>query len=154
MKKIIIWLVVVVVIIVGVVWLLNRNGSSSAAAPMIPAATSTSPVPVTLNTTTSSSLGTYLVASNGMTLYQYSKDTAGVSNCTGSCATAWPPYTVSASTSLTGGTDVSGSISTITRTDGSVQVEYNGKPLYFWQGDSQSGDATGQNINGFTIVQP
>lgn len=33
------------------------------------------------------------------------------------------------------------------RTDGTVQVTYNGWPLYLWQGDSVPGQATGQGIN-------
>jgi predicted lipoprotein with Yx(FWY)xxD motif len=155
MKKIIMWLVVLIVLVVGVVWLLNRGGNAnSSAAPMIPASAPTSQTPVTINTATSPTLGTYLVASNGMTLYQYAKDTSNVSNCSGSCATAWPPYTVVDSAGLLGGTGVNGAIATITRADGTTQVEYNGKPLYFWQGDSKSGDTTGQNVNGFTVVQP
>src|ERR1700693_3978207 len=41
-----------------------------------------------------SSVGQYLVDSSGNTLYNYSADTAGVSNCIGSCSAAWPAYTV------------------------------------------------------------
>jgi predicted lipoprotein with Yx(FWY)xxD motif len=109
---------------------------------------------IVLNTSTNSSIGTYLVATNGMTLYQYSQDTSGVSNCSGQCATFWPPYTVSTSGSLAGGIGINGTISTITRADGKKQITYNGKPLYFWQGDSKSGDTTGQNVNGFFVAKP
>src|ERR1044071_1378559 len=39
-------------------------------------------------------LGAFLVGPNGMTLYLYTKDTPGVSNCYDKCATAWPPLLV------------------------------------------------------------
>lgn len=161
------WIIIILIIIVGGIWWYSSNNSSisqapavnqiqSVAAPSSPAtisATSTQGT-VVLNTTTSASLGTYLVAANGMTLYQYAKDAPGVSNCSGQCAAAWPPYTVSSGTSLEGGTGVHGAISTITRTDGTRQVTYNGVPLYFWQGDSKTTDATGQNVGGFSVVKP
>ena len=106
-----------------------------------------------LSTATNKSLGAYIVAANGMTLYKYSKDTPGVSNCSGSCIAAWPPYTVSTS-SLIVGKGINGSLSTITRASGTMQLTYKGLPLYFWQGDSKAGDTTGQKINGFSVVKP
>jgi predicted lipoprotein with Yx(FWY)xxD motif len=50
------------------------------------------------------------------------------------------------------GTEVSGTISTISRADGITQITYNGVPLYFWKGDSKPGDKTGQNYNGLWFV--
>jgi predicted lipoprotein with Yx(FWY)xxD motif len=79
-----------------------------------------------------------------------------VSNCTGACATAWPPYTVSAAaaTTLTANPGIAGGIGTIKRADGSLQVTYRGLPLYFYTGDSKPGDTTGEAVNGFTEVAP
>src|SRR5262249_11557545 len=97
----------------------------------------------------------YLVAANGMTLYHFTKDTPGVSNCSGQCAVQWPPYTVSSSTAaagLPGGSAVGGTISTIVRSDGTMQVTYNGEPLYFWYKDVNPGDTTGQNVGGVWFV--
>ncbi len=104
---------------------------------------------------TSDSVGTYLIASNGMTLYTYNKDTTGVSNCTGGCASAWPPYTVT-DISVLGNLEagVTGTAGTITRADGTMQVTYNGMPLYFFESDAVSGDTTGNGVNGFTIAKP
>jgi predicted lipoprotein with Yx(FWY)xxD motif len=91
-----------------------------------------------------------------MTLYQSTKDAIGVSNCTGACATAWPPYTVSAAAAatLTADPGVAGKIGTMKRADGSLQVTYRGLPLYFFTQDTKPGDTTGEAINGFTEVAP
>ncbi len=97
------------------------------------------------------SLGSILVNSHGMTLYLSDADSSGKSNCTGSCASAWPPLTGAATVGA--GADVS-KLSTITRSDGSKQLAYNGHPLYTWTGDSKAGDTTGQGTNGFHVVSP
>lgn len=79
---------------------------------------------------------------NGMTLYTFRNDDTDVSNCYGDCATAWPPFLASASAQPEGGLDI------IERNDGSLQYALNGKPLYFWAGDSQIGDTTGDGVGG------
>jgi predicted lipoprotein with Yx(FWY)xxD motif len=102
------------------------------------------------------SLGTLIVAgSNGMTVYQFSKDTKdnGKSACSGGCATTWPPLTVAAGATPTGDTGVTGKIGTITRDDGTVQVTYNGLPLYFFSGDKAVGDSNGVYAN-WSAVKP
>ncbi|MBU6447507.1 hypothetical protein KGQ24_01535 [Patescibacteria group bacterium] len=87
-----------------------------------------------------------------MTLYIYTPDKPGVSNCTGQCAIYWPPYTVSAAAGLTAATGISGKLGTITRADGTTQLTYNDKPLYFYAKDSKPGDTTGQNVGGIWFV--
>jgi predicted lipoprotein with Yx(FWY)xxD motif len=100
------------------------------------------------------SIGTVLVAgSNGMTLYTFTKDTkdSGKSVCNGDCAVTWPPLT--ASGNPTAGTGVTGKLATITRDDGSIQVSYNGLPLYFFKNDKAPGDANGVYTN-WEAVKP
>ncbi|MGZ6274077.1 MAG: COG4315 family predicted lipoprotein, partial [Candidatus Limnocylindrales bacterium] len=81
---------------------------------------------------------TVLVAgSNGMTVYTFTNDTAGngKSACSGGCLTKWPALTVAAGATPTAGDGVTGTLGTITRADdGTLQVTYNGLPLYFYQG--------------------
>jgi predicted lipoprotein with Yx(FWY)xxD motif len=49
---------------------------------------------------------------------------------------------------------VTGTFGTLTRADGSIQVTYNGLPLYGWQGDTKAGDVTGHGVNGFSVAKP
>ena len=83
-----------------------------------------------------------------MTLYTYSPDTTGVSNCTDSCAANWPPYVVTSAANLVAESLIGGTLATLTRTDGSTQVTYNGHPLYFYIQDKNSGDVKGQGVGG------
>jgi predicted lipoprotein with Yx(FWY)xxD motif len=100
---------------------------------------------------------TVLVAgSNGMTVYTFTKDTAGngQSACSGGCLTKWPALTVAAGAAPTAGNGVSGTLGTITRADnGSLQVTYNGLPLYFYSGDAAPGDTNGSYTN-WNLVKP
>jgi predicted lipoprotein with Yx(FWY)xxD motif len=112
-------------------------------------------VPPVLKSSSDTKLGNFLVASNGMTLYKYTKDSNGTTTCYGACAVNWPPYIVSSNEPLMADNGISGALSTITRADGSVQLTYNGMPLYFWKNDKKAGDTTGQNVGGvWFVVKP
>jgi predicted lipoprotein with Yx(FWY)xxD motif len=84
-----------------------------------------------------------LTNSAGLTLYWFVPDPSGKSVCYGSCAAYWPPVTGTPSA----GPGVTGTLGTITRTDGTKQATYNGHPLYTYIGDSAAGTANGNNIN-------
>jgi predicted lipoprotein with Yx(FWY)xxD motif len=100
---------------------------------------------------------TILVAgSNGMTVYTFTNDAAGSgkSACSGGCLTKWPALTVASGAAPTAGTGVAGALGTITRADdGSLQVTYNGLPLYFYAGDHAAGDTNGSYPN-WNLVKP
>lgn len=130
------------------------TATSSVSTTTTPIVSTTAKGSLVLTAQTNATLGTYLVGSNGMTVYTSANDTAGVSNCTGECAAEWPPYTVDPTiVSFAAGTGVRGAISVITRADGTRQITYNNMPLYFYVGDTKSGDTNGQNVSGFTIVR-
>jgi len=99
----------------------------------------------------SDTLGSFLVDSKNMTLYLYTKDTPNTSNCYDKCATAWPPLLTTGSPIPGTGVDDS-KLGTTKRTDGSMQVTYNGWPLYYYVKDSKPGDVTGQNVGSVWFV--
>jgi predicted lipoprotein with Yx(FWY)xxD motif len=147
----IIWIIVIILIIGGGIYWLTSSQSTSA--PTTTQSTTTAPSPTpTLSLGSNAQFPSYLAAINGMALYTFKSDTSGVSNCTGSCATIWPPYTVSSASGLSAGVGVTGTIGTITRTDGTLQVTYNGMPLYFFDKDVSTGDVTGNGQGGFSVA--
>lgn len=90
------------------------------------------------------SVGAYLTGADGKTLYTFKPDSANTSTCTGTCAQNWPPFTVGAGSTPAAGSGVTGKLSTFARPDGTMQVAYNGIPLYYYSGDAKAGDTTGQ----------
>ncbi|MHB8448919.1 MAG: COG4315 family predicted lipoprotein [Mycobacteriales bacterium] len=48
-----------------------------------------------------------------------------------------------------GGAAKASLLGTSRRTDGTVQVTYNGHPLYYYSGDSHAGQTNGEGINSF-----
>jgi predicted lipoprotein with Yx(FWY)xxD motif len=95
-------------------------------------------------------LGSILTDAQGMTLYLYTKDEQGTSNCYDQCATAWPPLLTD--TDPTGPDMIAAGLGLSERADGSQQVTYNGLPLYYWYKDSKPGETTGQNVGGVWFV--
>lgn len=96
----------------------------------------------TVATRTTAALGTFLTEPNGQTLYTFSGDTSGVSNVSGQLAVVWPPFRASGALTLPAG--VGGTLSQITRADGTMQVAYNGMPLYTFTGDPAPNVVNGQ----------
>ena len=84
-----------------------------------------------------------LTNSQGFTLYWFAPDTSTTSKCTGSCATLWPPVKGPA----TAGAGVTGTLGTITRSDGTTQATYDGHPLYTYVADTAPGQASGNGLN-------
>lgn len=115
------------------------SASPSAAATNSPSAPSSGAV---VKTATIGS-ATVLTNAQGLTLYWFAPDTATKSNCNGSCASFWPPL----KGPVTAGTGVTGTLGTITRSDGSMQATYNGHPLYTYVADTAAGEAKGNGLN-------
>jgi predicted lipoprotein with Yx(FWY)xxD motif len=97
---------------------------------------------------TTTSLGQILVDSSGRTLYLFEADTGKTPTCSGACAKAWPPLLTSGQPHVAGGLQQS-LISTVMRSDGTQQVTYNGHPLYYFMGDTKSGDTRGEGLTAF-----
>ena len=95
-----------------------------------------------------SSFGQILFDGRGYVLYAFTRDPRGKSVCRGDCARAWPPYVVK--TRPRAGTGVaSARLGTTKRRDGSLQVTYAGRPLYYYVGDRRPGQILCQNVTEF-----
>jgi predicted lipoprotein with Yx(FWY)xxD motif len=86
-----------------------------------------------------------LVNAQGHTLYWFAKDTPTASNCSGSCATYWPP--VLGKPTAASGTSLPMGLGTITRSGGQLQATYDGHPLYTYVSDSAAGMTSGNGLN-------
>jgi predicted lipoprotein with Yx(FWY)xxD motif len=93
-------------------------------------------------------LGKILVNSKGHTLYLFQSDKNNKSTCNGECAKAWPPLKTNGKPTAGGGVNAK-LLSTITRSDGSKQVAYNGHPLYTFADDTKAGQTNGQGLDAF-----
>jgi predicted lipoprotein with Yx(FWY)xxD motif len=98
--------------------------------------------------TTSGSAGAFLTNGSGRAVYLWDKDTMNSSMCSGACAGAWPPVIANGSVTASGGA-TSTDLGTITRSDGTKQVTYDGHPLYYFAGDTGSGQTSGQGSDSF-----
>ena len=93
-------------------------------------------------------VGSALVDGAGRTLYLFEADKTPKSTCNGACASLWPPDTVAAKPKAGPGVDAA-KLGTTKRSDGKLEVTYNGHPLYFYAPDTQPGQDTGQGLNQF-----
>jgi predicted lipoprotein with Yx(FWY)xxD motif len=129
---------------------LSACASSASSSGSAPAAGASSPATAAPASNGGSALGmttingtAVVTNSAGKTLYWFVPDTSTTSKCTGSCSTYWPPVTGP----VTAGSGVTGTLSTITRPDGTTQATYDGHPLYTYVGDTSAGQAKGNGLN-------
>jgi predicted lipoprotein with Yx(FWY)xxD motif len=102
-----------------------------------------------VNSADTASLGNIIVGPNGRTLYIFRKDTGPNSTCSGACAAEWPPLTTASGKVTTSGGVSSSALKAVRRSDGKMQVTFNGRPLYYFAGDSAAGQANGQGLDTF-----
>ena len=95
-----------------------------------------------------SSRGQILVDSSGRTLYLFEADRAAASSCYDACIGVWPAVVTTGQPVAGPGVNAS-LLSTTKRKDGTLEVVYNGHPLYYFSGDKKSGDVTGQGLSSF-----
>ena len=128
------------------------GGGSSSSAPASSAGGAASAASsgsgATVITTATTSAGSVLTDGSGRAVYLWAKDSGNTSACSGACAGAWPPVTTTGTVTASGSATAS-DLGTITRSDGTKQVTYDGHPLYYYAGDSGSGMASGQGSDSF-----
>ncbi|MDG1694547.1 MAG: di-heme oxidoredictase family protein [Porticoccaceae bacterium] len=83
-------------------------------------------------------------------VYVFDSDpiSGGVSNCYDGCASAWPPVYVN-DDSASGISN----LGSIDRDDGTKQVTYQGRPLYFYAGDQAPDERAGDNVSGWHSIE-
>ena len=86
---------------------------------------------------------------DGFTLYTFSVDQDGQSNCLGDCLITWPAF-------LTEKLSLPSPFGIHIREDGSRQVTLNDMPLYYFKFDSNPQDVNGHLLGGvwFKVVIP
>jgi predicted lipoprotein with Yx(FWY)xxD motif len=123
----------------------NGSGSSSqTSSTPTPTTASSGGSAVVVKSASNAKLGTtVLVNAQGVTLYHLSGEQNGKFICTSSaCVQVWHPVSVASGTP----TGTVGSLGTVKRPDGTVQVTYKGMPLYTFASDQKPGEANGQGI--------
>ncbi len=94
------------------------------------------------------SAGSFLTNASGRALYLWDADSMNKSMCSGACAGEWPPVTTKGHVTAAEGAKAA-DLGTITRSDGTKQVTYDGHPLYYYVGDSGPGQTNGQGSDNF-----
>ena len=131
--------------------------TSTATPAALPQATVTTVPPATptalavVNVGQNATLGSFLVDTAGMTLFTFTNDSPGTSTCYDPCASFWPPLFTNGAPLAGMGVNVS-YLGTTDRTDGSVQVTYNGWPLYYFGKDKVAGDTLGEGVKSTWFV--
>jgi predicted lipoprotein with Yx(FWY)xxD motif len=128
-----------------------------AAVALVGAAPSAAQAPRSTVIVKPSSFGRILFDGRGFVLYGFTRDPRGKSACSGACARAWPPYVVK-SPPRAGLGVAARLLGTTKRKDGSVQVTYAGRPLYYYVRDRRPGQILCQNVTEFggvwRVVRP
>jgi len=128
----------------------STSPSSNGRNPGVASSPPGTPAPSSMTTVAlrNSPLGQILVDGSGRTLYLFEADKGNMSTCNADCASVWPPLLAKGTVNGAAGINQS-LLSTTTRNDGSLEVTYNGHPLYYFVSDKQAGDTQGQAISSF-----
>lgn len=100
----------------------------------------------TINTAQTSA-GMVLTGPSGNTVYVLLDAQGKPLPCTGGCPAVWPAVATTGTPQA--GSGVTASLATASAADGSTQASANGAPLYYYSGDTGSGQANGQGIKSF-----
>jgi predicted lipoprotein with Yx(FWY)xxD motif len=101
----------------------NSGGSAPTPQSVAPAAGSTSSAHTAGLTVKSTSIGTVVADSRGMTVYELVGDPASNPNCSGECTSIWPPVMA-----------------------GGQVVVVHGHPVFTFSGDSAPGQTKGEGV--------
>jgi predicted lipoprotein with Yx(FWY)xxD motif len=106
------------------------------------------PAPITVEGMDTPELGVVLADLKGMTLYRFTAESGGKIACRGACLKTWKPLRVKADAALRLPPSIKGKLGRAARPDGTLQVTFDGWPLYTYRGDRQPADTFGNGKNG------
>jgi len=115
----------------------GSTGSGSSASGSSASAIKTSPT---------GALGAILVNSAGKTLYFADGESAGSIKCIGECVGFWSPLTTAGNAAPQASGDLTQQFSMVKRPDSTMQVAYNGHPLYTFKLDKSAGATMGNDF--------
>lgn len=92
--------------------------------------------------------GEILQDKEGRTLYLFTKEKGSKSECYDDCAVAWPPL-ITKSDPKAGSGAKSDLLGTTKRSDGKLQVTYNGHPLYYYVDEDEPNEVLCQAVAEF-----
>lgn len=92
--------------------------------------------------------GPYIADSDGRALYLLKGEVSGEIDCYAACAQVWRPFIAPQGSPTAADPNVQANlIGVIRRDDGSMQVTYNGHPLYYYVRDLGPEQTTGQDVH-------
>jgi predicted lipoprotein with Yx(FWY)xxD motif len=123
------------------------DGASGSASP---AASGAAADTYEVKVATSPTAGAYLTGEDGRTLYVYDHDTAAATSsaCSGTCASNWPAFVLEGAEQVKADDGVSGTLAAVTLANGTRQVAYQGRLLYYFKGDAAAGQTSGDGLSG------
>lgn len=80
----------------------------------------------------------------GFTLYTFDPDGEDESTCYEACAKVWPPILLNAADVK----KVKAPFTVAERNDGTLQLNFDGRPLYLFANDKKPGDTLGDGLGG------
>ena len=129
----------------------NNSATDTAAVAVVPADTTAAVAvtaapggPVSLTVATKPGVGVYLTDASGRAVYVLDDGTGTTVACTGTCATSFTPVAGTASKSARDTALKADLIGVTTLPDGTIQVTYAGKPLYYSASDQGASTVSAQ----------
>ena len=92
-------------------------------------------------------VGAVLVDDGGAALYASEEESDGKIRCTGSCLELWMPLAAPGGGQPSAGEGIDAEVATVERPDGTMQVTFDGKPLYRFSEDAKPGQVTGDGAS-------
>jgi predicted lipoprotein with Yx(FWY)xxD motif len=103
-------------------------------------------------------IGSYVAGPNDRAMYVLSIDEAGQASCSSNCSVSWPPVIVDTIPTEVDARIDRSKLGLASRNDGTFQLVFNRKPLYFATADFKPGDTWGHNAMSyggrFSLIAP